>query len=168
MKNKLNLKKSLATILVSLFCISLLPTNILVSAEEVTEVTEENNVELKESEKVNVQILATTDLHGRFTNYEYARDLQSDGGLTQIATLIKENKNGNTVIIDNGDTTQGNYNHLFLNDDMSPMILGLNEIGYDVFNLGNHEFNFGMNKLNDFINQTNDNLNVLCANHIRI
>ena len=70
MKNKLNLKKSLATILVSLFCISLLPTNILVSAEEVTEVTEENNVELKESEKVNVQILATTDLHGRFTNYE--------------------------------------------------------------------------------------------------
>lgn len=164
MKNKLNLKKSLATILVSLFCISLLPTNILVSAEEVTEVTEENNVELKESEKVNVQILATTDLHGRFTNYEYARDLQSDGGLTQISTLIKENKNGNTVIIDNGDTTQGNYNHLFLNDDMSPMILGLNEIGYDVFNLGNHEFNFGMNKLNDFINQTNDNLNVLCAN----
>lgn len=133
-------------------------------SEESEGVENEEATTFTETETTTVQILATTDLHGRFTNYEYARDLKSDGGLTQISTLIKQNRNENTIVIDNGDTTQGNYNHLFLNDETQPMILGLNEIGYDVFNLGNHEFNFGMDKLNNFIEQTNENLQVLCAN----
>lgn len=184
MKTKFNIKRFVATMLIFMFCFSVLPTN-LVRAEEskkiieqidVTEVVEsteekdektnktEGSIDTYGKEKFDVTILATTDMHGRYTNYEYARDQVSDGGLTQISTLVKENKDGNTLLIDNGDTVQGNYNHLFLEEKENPMILGMNEIGYDIFNLGNHEFNFGMDKLNSFIAQANSNLSVLCAN----
>ena len=105
-------------------------------------------------------------MHGRFVPYEYARATRSDGGLTQIATLVEQEraKNANTVLVDNGDNIQGNYNHLFLNDEKNPMMLAVKEIGYDSFSLGNHEFNFGVDKLFQITNQIKDNVKVLCAN----
>ena len=48
---------------------------------------------------------------------------------------------------------KGNYNHLFLEDEKNPMILAMGEIGYNSFNLGNHEFNFGMDKLFQITNR---------------
>ena len=63
-------------------------------------------------------------------------------------------------MVDNGDTIQGNFNHLFKNGP-NPMVMGMNAIGYDVFSLGNHEFNYGMDNLNDVVSQANDNLDVL-------
>ncbi|GAB6169590.1 5'-nucleotidase C-terminal domain-containing protein [Clostridium carnis] len=115
------------------------------------------------NEKTTIQILSTTDLHGKFKNYDYASNSKSDGGLNQIATIIKEEKvkNPNTIVVDNGDTIQGNYNHLFLteeylNNNVNPMVLGMTEIGYDVFSLGNHEFNYGMNVLNKLVKQYED------------
>lgn len=127
-----------------------------------------NNVEnLNSKIELNLQILGTTDLHGRFMNYDYASNEKNDGGLNQISTIVKaeKNKNPNTIVIDNGDTIQGNYNHLFMNNNYkNPMILAMNEIGYDVFSLGNHEFNYGMENLNRIVKEANENLNVLCAN----
>lgn len=120
---------------------------------------------LEKEGDVTIQILGTSDLHGRFMNYEYARNQKSDGGLNQISTLVNEarNENPNTIVVDNGDTIQGNFNHLFKNGP-NPMVMGMNAIGYDVFSLGNHEFNYGMDNLNDVVSQANDNLDVLCAN----
>ena len=132
-------------------------------APENLEKKEESTLE-KEGD-VTIQILGTSDLHGRFMNYEYARNQKSDGGLNQISTLVNEarKENPNTIVVDNGDTIQGNFNHLFKNGD-NPMVMGMNAIGYDVFSLGNHEFNYGMDNLNDVVSQANDNLDVLCAN----
>ncbi|MDU4133780.1 MAG: 5'-nucleotidase C-terminal domain-containing protein, partial [Clostridium perfringens] len=120
---------------------------------------------LEKEGDVTIQILGTSDLHGRFMNYEYARNQKSDGGLNQISTLVNEarNENPNTIVVDNGDTIQGNFNHLFKNGP-NPMVMGMNAIGYDVFSLGNHEFNYGMDNLNNVVSQANDNLDVLCAN----
>lgn len=119
----------------------------------------------KKEGDVTIQILGTSDLHGKFMNYEYARNEKSDGGLNQISTLVKEAReaNPNTIVVDNGDTIQGNFNHLF-KDGPNPMIMGMNAIGYDVFSLGNHEFNYGMDNLNNVVSQANENLDVLCAN----
>lgn len=145
--------------------------------EEKNEVTKENEntnekeevkeevVEKKVSKEVTIQILGTSDLHGRFMNYDYAQNTKTDGGLNQISTLVKDakTKNPNTIVVDNGDTIQGNFNHLFKNGP-NPMVTAMNEIGFDVFSLGNHEFNYGMDNLNNLVVQANENLNVLCAN----
>ena len=153
MRIKGNLKKFLASVVALTFIIGNLPMNLVKAAAE-------------ELSTETVQILATTDLHGRFVPYEYARATRSDGGLTQIATLVEQEraKNANTVLVDNGDNIQGNYNHLFLNDEKNPMMLAVKEIGYDSFSLGNHEFNFGVDKLFQITNQIKDNVKVLCAN----
>ncbi|MDV4151577.1 5'-nucleotidase C-terminal domain-containing protein [Clostridium sp. AL.422] len=148
------LKRFLALVAVFTFIVGNLPMNL------VKAVGEELSTE-------TIQILATTDLHGRFTPFDYARATKSDGGLTQIATLVEQEraKNDNTILVDNGDTIQGNYNHLFLKDKVNPMILGLGEIGYDSYSFGNHEFNFGMDKLFEITNQAKSaNIAVLCAN----
>ncbi|MEG1481361.1 multifunctional 2',3'-cyclic-nucleotide 2'-phosphodiesterase/3'-nucleotidase/5'-nucleotidase [Clostridium sp.] len=117
------------------------------------------------SSKVNIQILATSDLHGRFLNYDYAANTKSDGGLNQVATIVKEarRENPNTLVVDNGDTIQGNYNHLFIGGE-NPMMKAMNTIGYDTYSFGNHEFNNGMDNLKNVVSQANKNLNVLCAN----
>lgn len=96
---------------------------------------------------VNLQILATSDLHGRFMPWDYATDTANTAGcLAQIAAVVKllRAANPNTIVVDNGDTIQDNSSYLFLNDEIHPMILAMNEIGYDTFTFGNHEFNYGV------------------------
>jgi LPXTG-motif cell wall-anchored protein len=132
----------------------------------------EKGISTADSGTTKIQILSTTDLHGKFKNYDYATNSVAAGGLNQIATVVKEEKakNSNTLVIDNGDTIQGNYNHLFTREDYlekntDPMILGLNTIGYDSYSLGNHEFNFGMNVLSKIADQSEKGgTPVLCAN----
>lgn len=95
----------------------------------------------------SVQILATSDIHNRFVAYDYATNSEiSSGGLTRLSTKIDElrESNPNTILIDNGDTIQGNMSMLFLNDELLPMVEAMNAMDYDVFTAGNHEFNYGM------------------------
>ena len=116
-----------------------------------------------DSENVEIQILATSDQHGKFVPFDYALNAESTGGsLAQVATLIKEIRTDNTVIIDCGDTIQANSAELFLEDDIHPMIQGLNTIGYDVWVPGNHEFNYGMDVFKKVIGQAD--ATVLCGN----
>lgn len=98
-----------------------------------------------------VTILGTSDMHGRIFPWEYATGTaDDDAGFALIQTLIKQEKekNPNTILIDNGDTLQDNMVEIFNNDPVHPMIDVMNYMGYDVWNLGNHEFNFGMDFLN--------------------
>ena len=65
-----------------------------------------------------IQILATSDLHGKFLPYDYALDTESaSGSMAQIATLVKEYraKNADTIVVDAGDTIQDNSSALFIN-----------------------------------------------------
>lgn len=94
-----------------------------------------------------IQLLATSDVHNRMVAFDYATNSAlSKGGFTRVATMINEKRveNPNTILIDNGDTIQGNSSMLFLKDDVLPMVAGLNALNYDVFTAGNHEFNYGM------------------------
>ncbi len=100
------------------------------------------------AETVDIQLLASSDVHGKMCPYDYALDEESpSGSLAQIGTIIKELRNDNTIVIDTGDTIQGNSADLFLEDEVHPMILGMNTIGYDVWVAGNHEFNYGVDTL---------------------
>jgi 2',3'-cyclic-nucleotide 2'-phosphodiesterase (5'-nucleotidase family) len=132
-----NFSKSLSLLLAIVMVLTLF-TPILPSAADVA------------TSKI-VTILGTSDMHGRVFPWEYATGTaDDDAGFALIQTLIKQEKekNPNTILIDNGDTLQDNMAEIFNNDPVHPMIDVMNYMGYDVWNLGNHEFNFGMDFLN--------------------
>lgn len=103
-----------------------------------------------------VTILCTSDIHGYYMPWDYSEDILSKiGGLTRVSTIYKKIKkeNPNTFIIDNGDLIQGNNAEFFISEEENPGIKAINEIGYLLYNMGNHEFNFGMDKLISVIRQ---------------
>ena len=107
--------------------------------------------------EVNLQVLTTSDTHGRFLPYDYAINAPDmSGSLAQIATAVKELRasNPNTLLLDVGDTIQDNSADLFLNDPIHPMVLAMNEMAYDTWTMGNHEFNYGVPTLEKIMAQS--------------
>ncbi len=110
------------------------------------------------SDEVKITILGTSDIHGRYMPWDYSMDAQSmSGSLTQIYTKVKSirSENPNTILVDAGDLIQDNSAELFNNLPKHPAMVALNEMGYDVWNMGNHEFNFGLDVLSNVIKQFN-------------
>ncbi|OAN18133.1 bifunctional metallophosphatase/5'-nucleotidase [Photobacterium jeanii] len=105
---------------------------------------------------VDVTILGTSDIHGHFMPWDYASDkLNMRGSLSQIATKVKQirEEQANVILVDAGDTIQGNFVETFKDEPVDPMMLGFNEMQYDVWVLGNHEFDFGLKVLNRSLTQ---------------
>ncbi len=121
---------------------------------------------MAQSQPVVVSILATTDVHGNLFPIDYGTGQPAARGLAKIATLIRaaEADNPNHLLIDCGDTTQGTpleyvYQVLArtgkgplglmpatpLTHD--PMMLAMNQLGYDSMTVGNHEYNAGLKNL---------------------
>ena len=97
---------------------------------------------------MDLQILATSDTHGKFDPWDYAANKEdTSGSVAQQAAAIKQLRTPDTLVIDAGDTIQGNSSQLFLEDDVHPMMAAMNAIGYDVWVPGNHEYNYGMDVL---------------------
>ncbi|ROR27245.1 2',3'-cyclic-nucleotide 2'-phosphodiesterase (5'-nucleotidase family) [Mobilisporobacter senegalensis] len=129
--------------------------------------TTAKSISTKDKNMVELQILATSDLHGRFISYEYAsNEATTTGSLAQLATAIKEQRklHPNTILVDNGDTIQDNSSELFLTDKAHPMIVAMNELKYDTWTLGNHEFNY-LPDLDHILKQSK--AAVLCGNVYR-
>ena len=105
-------------------------------------------------------ILGTSDIHGNIDNYDYFTDSVPTGsaqrGLTKIMTYANTVKaaNPNTILIDNGDTIQGNpltyYFNVLKPSVTNPMAAVMNAMGYVSMTVGNHEFNYGPGVLNKF------------------
>ena len=112
-----------------------------------------------------IRVAATADLHGRIFPYEYAIDAEAaETGIAKVATIVNSlrEENPNMILMDDGDTVQGNSAELFNDLEVHPMVEAMNMIGYDIWTLGNHEFNFEK----EFIerNITHFNGTVLSAN----
>ena len=100
------------------------------------------------------RIIVTTDVHGHFSNYNYATKKEENWGLTSINQEIKKLKTKDTILIDNGDFFQGSalMNHYFrFHQFDNPSIKIFNYMEYDYYNLGNHDFNFGKKELLNFL-----------------
>lgn len=105
---------------------------------------------------MDLQILATSDTHDKFDPWDYAANkADASGSVAQQATAIKQLRTADTLVVDAGDTIQGNSSQLFLEDDVHPMMAAMNAIGYDVWVTGNHEYNYGMDTLQHIIGQQN-------------
>lgn len=105
---------------------------------------------------VNITVLGSSDVHGRFDPWDYSSDISNtSGSLTQISTAVKQVKqsNPNTIIVDVGDEIQDNSVEMFNKGTQEPMVVAMNTIGYDVWEMGNHEFNFGLDVLKNVTSQ---------------
>jgi len=90
-----------------------------------------------------VTLLHTNDTHGTWPETYY---YGTPEGFAFLASHIKAEraKNPNVLVLDAGDTFQGNaFAQYFRNADPNPIAGGMNLLGYDAFTIGNHEFNFG-------------------------
>ena len=90
-----------------------------------------------------ITMLHTNDTHGTWPETYYYGDPE---GFAFLASQIKAEraKNPSVLLLDAGDTFQGNaFAQYFRNADPNPIAGGLNLLGYDAFTVGNHEFNFG-------------------------
>ena len=103
-----------------------------------------------------LRIIGTSDLHGKFMPWDYALNQESKtGSMSQLYTAIKEYRDDTTLLLDAGDTIQDNFAEIFIDENIHPMILALNTIGYDIWVTGNHDYNYGM----DIVKKTIRDLN---------
>lgn len=111
-------------------------------------------------EKVELQVLSTTDLHMYLEDYDYYADHTDAGvGLVRVAPLIRAARqaNPNTLLVDNGDLIQGTpmgdwvvrERGVTKDKPAHPAMAAMNLLQYDAAILGNHEFNFGLEVLHN-------------------
>lgn len=122
--------------------------------------------------EVDIKILASSDVHGRISPWDYSTDTENfSGGFSQISTLMDEYREEykNVILLDLGDAIQDNsiekFNDIYFTEDFHPVMRIYNEIGYDFIVPGNHEFNFGMDFLDKAYSQYEGK--VLAANIYR-
>jgi 2',3'-cyclic-nucleotide 2'-phosphodiesterase / 3'-nucleotidase len=106
------------------------------------------------AQELKLRLLSTTDLHIHIIDYDYYRDAPDDSlGLVRTATLIRQARAEvkNSLLLDSGDTIQGNPLGDFVakespmrDGDVHPIIRAMNLLGYDAAAVGNHEFNYGL------------------------
>lgn len=134
------------------------------------------------TENLQVQLLSMNDLHGKI-DQEYELDADGDGifstygKMDYVAGAInaREQTNPNTLIVHAGDMIGGSSPVSGLLQD-EPTVEIMEEIGFDVGTVGNHEFDEGTDELLRMINggehpeglgtENYDGMNfpVLCAN----
>ena len=114
-------------------------------------------------------VIATSDIHGAIYPWSYKIGESDDIGLAKVAAMVKEarNENPNVLLVDAGDTIQGNtLTALFKDrrDVVHPMMKVMNHMGYSAMTLGNHEFNFGLETMDAILSDAE--FPILSANTI--
>ena len=105
-----------------------------------------------------IRLLSTTDLHGNIYPYSYADRKPRNYGLARLRTMIKQLRDENTVLLDNGDTLGGSaltfHHYMELSHQENPMSICMREMKYDYINIGNHGFNYGYDVMKQFLDDT--------------
>ena len=118
-----------------------------------------------------LSIRFTSDTHGYLYPTAYADSAERDMGLMKLASAYPHD--GNTLIIDGGDTIQGspmtNLYYRLSGEEKAqciadgeygenPFAAMMNIAGYHFVTLGNHDFNNGVDALHDYL----ANLDAIC------
>lgn len=112
------------------------------------------------AETIQLRIIETTDIHTNLMDYDYYKDKPSQQlGLARAASLVKQARAevSNAVLVDNGDLIQGSPMGDYMaakgiaQGEIHPAYKAMNQLGYDVGNIGNHEFNYGLTFLRQAI-----------------
>lgn len=117
-----------------------------------------NSPEKSMENKAVIQILATSDLHGKFYPWDYALNRESTcGSMAQLSTAISAFRNEGTLLVDAGDTIQDNFADVFfeMEDEIHPMVQAINALNYDIWTPGNHDYNYGMDIVRKTVRDVN-------------
>jgi 2',3'-cyclic-nucleotide 2'-phosphodiesterase / 3'-nucleotidase len=111
----------------------------------------------------HIKIYFTSDVHGYVFPTDYRDKTEKPMGYLNIIQEFK--KDGNTLIIDGGDSIQGSPFITYLSNrdfPLHPITQILNEGKFDYITLGNHDFNYGY----EYLKKYTDGLSAkcLCAN----
>ena len=105
-------------------------------------------------DSAHVVLVATTDVHGRATAWDYLADAPFHGGLARVATVVdslRRRHPGQVVVLDAGDLLQGNafaaYHARSGRRGPNPIVEAMNLTGYDAATPGNHDFDWGVPEL---------------------
>ena len=109
-------------------------------------------------------IFFTSDIHGYFAPTDYAQNCRAAAGLANCAANFTDD--GNTLILDGGDTLQGSPFTYWLysrteEKSLIPAKL-MNLAGFHFITLGNHDFNYGAAELERYLQALD--AKCLCAN----
>ncbi|GAB7229826.1 2',3'-cyclic-nucleotide 2'-phosphodiesterase [Vibrio rotiferianus] len=116
------------------------------------------------ADTIKLRIIETTDIHTNVMDYDYYKDQPSQQiGLSRAATLVKQAREEavNSVLVDNGDLIQGSPMGDYMEakginaGEIHPVYKAMNQLDYDVGNIGNHEFNYGLEFLKNSIDGAN-------------
>lgn len=112
------------------------------------------------NEAFHFTILHTNDLHSHAESFSERGRIV--GGLARLGHLIHSIRANtpNTVVIDAGDMFQGTP--LFTHYHGEVEVSLLNQIGYDIYTIGNHEFDDGAENLGKQLK--NAKFDVICSN----
>ncbi len=107
-------------------------------------------------------IYYTSDIHGFVFPTSHADDKVRPMGL--LGMIPQFHKDGNTLILDCGDTIQGSPLTYYCRKKSlgNPMIPVMNAAGYDYVTLGNHDFNYGYDALFEYLSGIR--AQCICAN----
>ena len=103
-----------------------------------------------QAQEARIQILGTTDMHGHVIAEDTFSLQVANQGWAKVTTLIRRQKalNPNTILVDCGDTIQGepvNYVRNVLRRDLpEPSVAIMNALGFSAMAVGNHDFDFGL------------------------
>lgn len=101
----------------------------------------------------NLTICFTSDIHGYFSDMDYATGMPGTTGLSRCASTFSHD--GNTLILDGGDILQGSPFAYWLSRSpvegakVSARVMNL--AGYQFVTIGNHDFNFGRETLESYL-----------------
>ncbi|HET7600207.1 MAG TPA: 5'-nucleotidase C-terminal domain-containing protein [Gemmatimonadales bacterium] len=103
------------------------------------------------ADTTHLVLVATTDVHGHATDWDYLADAPFPGGLARAATVVdslRARYPGRVLVVDAGDLIEGDpfasYFSRTAPRDPHPVIEALNLIGYDAATPGNHDFDYGV------------------------
>jgi 2',3'-cyclic-nucleotide 2'-phosphodiesterase/3'-nucleotidase len=108
------------------------------------------------ADTTHLVLVATTDVHGHATDWDFVADRPFPGGLVRAATVIdslRARYPGEVLVVDAGDLIEGDpfasYYARTAPRVPHPLVEALNLIGYDVATPGNHDLDFGLTPFRD-------------------
>jgi 5'-nucleotidase len=122
----------------------------LIAAALASQVLVDNGAAQAEPDTRNLEIYATTDVHGHLVPHKtrlpggHGDRVGEVGGLALIGGLLKNARArfpGRVVLLDGGDLMQGTLASNL--GEGAAIIRGLNPLGYTAAALGNHDFDYG-------------------------
>ena len=101
----------------------------------------------------SMTICFTSDIHGYFSNLDYASGKRISSGYVNCMHSFPHD--GNTLILDGGDTLQGSpFTYwLYSGGEAHPCVPAklMNLAGVQFVTLGNHDFNYGVKPLREYL-----------------